>query len=307
MTKQTGLIFVVLFVILVGLGARTRAAAQRELVPVAYLPLVLTAPLPEFACATASTRQYVSGPVYQYDLDNPPRPAYNHADKNIALRGYILNTDPNLRRQLVDYGSDDPTQPPQLATLFQPYRVPPFAGFHKAHHWQWAPSPNPGVRREPIDAPPTTAVAFILPPGELLRVPVSGYDIGGGAEVVILFADADTITLHYTREDTAGLGYTIHIDRICTDPNLLALYNSLDAPGGPRYQFPSSGYQLPALPAGKVFGTSSNEAMVVAIVDTGAFQDPRSCNEWWQIKPGYAEPCPPAWQGEAATDDEARR
>lgn len=270
---------------------------QGALLPAAYLPVVMTASLPEFSCATTSTRHYVSGPVFQHDLDNPVRPADAHADKNIALRSYILNTDPNLRRQLVDYDSDDPTQPPQLATLFQPYRVPAFAGFYKVHQWQWAASPQPGTRSVPIDTPPTTAVAFALPPGEPLHVPVSGYDIGGGAEVIILFADADTITLHYTREDTAALGYTIHIDRICTDPNLLALYNSLDAPNGPRYQFPSAGYQLPALPAGKVFGTTSNEAMLVAVVDAGTFQDPRSCHEWWQIKPGYTGSCPPHWQG----------
>jgi hypothetical protein len=299
MAKQIGFTLTILFMILVGLTVRLRAEPQSDLVPVAYLPLVTTAPLPEFVCATTSTRQYVSGPVFQHDLDNPVRPAYNHADKNIALRGYVLNTDPNLRRQLVDYGVDDPTQPPQLATLFQPYRVPPFAGFYKVHHWSWATSPSPGTRSGPIDVPPTTAVSFTLPPGEPLRVPVSGYDIGGGAEVVILFADADTITLHYTREDTAAVGYTIHIDRICTDPNLLALYNSLDAPNGSRYQFPSAGYPLPALPAGKIFGTTGNQAMIVAIADTGAFQDPRSCNEWWQIKPGYAEPCLPAWQGRA--------
>lgn len=293
MTQQIRLTFVFLCVLLVGLAARVGAGPQGEVVPAVYLPLVTTAPLPEFSCATTSSHQYSSGPVFQYDLDNPVRPAYNHADKNIALRSYILNTDPNLRRQLVDYGPDDPTQPPQLATLFQPHRVPAFAGFYKVHQWQWAASPQPGTRSVPIDVPPTTAVSFALPPGEPLHVPLSGYDIGGGAEVVVLFADADTITLHYTREDTAAVGYTIHIDRICTDPNLLALYNSLDAPDGPRYQFPSADYNLPALPAGKVFGTTGNEALVVAIVDTGTFQDPRSCDEWWQIRPGYTGSCPP--------------
>jgi subtilisin family serine protease len=29
---------------------------------------------------------------------------------------------------------------------------------------------------------------------------------------------------------------------------------------------------------------------VVAVVDTGAFQDPRSLNEWWRIRPGYGSP-----------------
>ena len=116
---------------------------------------------------------------------------------------------------------------------------------------------------------------------------------GRGAEAIVIFADEDTVTLHYTREDSAAVGYTLHVDQICTDPNLLALYNSLDAPAGPRYQYPSSGYNLPVLAAGQPFGTTGFGEMVVAVVDTGAFQDTRSCNEWWQIRPGYTGSCPP--------------
>jgi hypothetical protein len=95
------------------------------------------------------------------------------------------------------------------------------------------------------------------------------------------------VTLNYTREDSAATGYTIHIDHICTDPNLLSLYNTLDAPNGPRYQYPNAHYNLPTLAAGQTFGTTSSQNIVVAIADTGAFQDPRSCNEWWQSRPGY--------------------
>ena len=79
---------------------------------------------------------------------------------------------------------------------------------------------------------------------------------------------------------------------ICTDPTLLVLYNSLD--GGKRYEFHYRGwvgYNLPTLLAGKPFGTARNTEIVVAIVDTGNFMDPRSCNEWWQVRPGYGD-CP---------------
>ncbi|MBK8985550.1 MAG: hypothetical protein IPM39_05625 [Chloroflexi bacterium] len=290
MTKRT-IIVLVLFIMVGRVTAQSDAVSQAEVSPRAYLPIVVGPP--QFACATSSTNQYASGPVYQWDTDNPVRPAYAHADKNIELRGYAPNTDPSLARELVDYGSDDPTQPPQLATLFSPYQVPALAEFYQVHHWNWLPSPNPGTRSGPIGAPPVTAVSFSLPPGQTLHAPISGYDIGGGAEVVLLFADADTVTLHYTREDTAARGYTIHIDHICTDPNLLSLYNALDALGGPRYQYPSAGYHLPTLAAGQVFGTTGGGNMVVAIADTGAFQDTRSCNEWWQIRPGYTGQCPP--------------
>jgi hypothetical protein len=114
----------------------------------------------------------------------------------------------------------------------------------------------------------------------------------------VLFADEDTVALRYTREDSsAPSGYTVHVDNICTDPNLLTLYNSLDDPGGARYTYvPPVGrpyvYDLPALPAGHPLGTARSRETVVAIVDTGAFMDTRSCNEWWQIRPGYTGSCP---------------
>ena len=53
------------------------------------------------------------------------------------------------------------------------------------------------------------------------------------------------------REDSAGAaGYTVHIEGLCTDPNLLALYNQLNAANGPRYVLSRSQYPLPVLPAG---------------------------------------------------------
>jgi len=258
-----------------------------------YLPLVSRG----YTCPTESSRQYESGWAAQYDADDPVRPAAAHADKNLALRGYAPNTGGGFRRELVDYGSDDDTRPPQIATLFEPHRVPELTEFYQVHHWNWAPSPEPGTRGDPIGNPPVTALGLSTTPGEALHVPVSGYDIGGGMEVLVLFADEDTIALRYTREDSSGSpGYTIHVDNICVDPNLLALYNQLDDPNGPRYVYPNpDGYLLPNLPAGKVFGTARVEEVVVAIVDTGVFMDTRSCNEWWQERPGYKGSCPPHW------------
>ena len=282
----------ILLVVLLGMIAHVRAEQHGAMEPRAYLPIII-APA-EFSCADTSVNSFAGGIAYQFDTDDPVRPAYNHADKNIELRGYAPNTDPSLVRELIDYGSGDPTQPPQFATLFNPPRVPTFADFHRVHHWNWAASPAPGTRGDAITAPPVTAVSFTLPPDEPLHVPTSGYDIGGGAEVIVIFADENTVALHYTREDTSAVGYTIHIDNICTDPNLLALYESLDNENGPRYDYPSSGYNLPALPAGKMIGTTGMGDMVVAITDTGAFMDTRSCNEWWQIRPGYTGSCPSA-------------
>jgi hypothetical protein len=263
-----------------------------------YVPLARLAPSPKFICPTLSTNQYSAGTAIQFELDDPVRPAWNHADKNIALRSYAPNTDTDFQRGLVDYGSGDPTQPPQLATLFDPPRVPGFYTFYRVNDWLWAPSPEPGTRGDPITQGPVTALGMVTVPGEPIHVPESGYTIGGGLEAVVLFADADTVALKYAREDSAGSpGYTVHVDGICTDPNLLALYNRLDDPSGPRYKFVPLAmrpytYELIALYPGQPVGVARDSETVVAIVDTGWFMDTRSCDDWWQIRPGYGV-CPP--------------
>jgi hypothetical protein len=272
--------------------AAAQPAGNAALIPAAthrlFLPLVRQAG----PCATASGWHYAAGGAAQWDTDNPVRPAWNHADKNIALRGYKRNTSASLR--FVNYGSDDPTTPPQLATLFNPARVPAFTNGYQIYNWNWAPSPNPGTRSSQVNTTwPVTVLGLATTPGEALRVPASGYNnIGGGFSVIVLYADEDTIAINFTREDSAATGYTVHIDNVCTDSNLLKLYNQLDAPGGPRYVYYSSTpslaevYNLPNLPAGQVFGVARSSEIRVAIVDSGSWMDPRSCDEWWQIRPG---------------------
>jgi hypothetical protein len=108
---------------------------------------------------------------------------------------------------------------------------------------------------------------------------------------MVIYADAHSLTLHFTREDTAAVGYTVHVDNICTDPNLLALYNALDNAARNTYSGARPyAYNLPGLTAGQVFGTALDGEVRVAIVDTGSFMDPRSCGDWWEIRPGHG--CP---------------
>jgi hypothetical protein len=278
------------FLVLSAMNVEGAPSVPADLTPTAfvYLPLAFRG---QYTCPATSSNSYDHGTALQYDTDDPVRPAYLHADKNLALRSYSP-TDLSLR-ELVDYGCGDSKQPPQFATLFQPHRVPPLVGFYRVYNWNWATSPEPGTRGDPITDYPATALGLQATPGEVLHVPESDYDIGGGMEVLVLFADEDSITLRYTREDSsAPAGYTVHVDNICTDPNLLALYNALDDAEGPRYQYPNFSYDLPNLPAGKPFGTARGGEIVVAIADTGAFQDPRSCDDWWQIRPGYVGSCP---------------
>ena len=295
LTALAAMVVVATLLILTSTGAlhlQARALGPAATVE-AYLPAVYSGWVP-YACPTSSGNEYPGGIAYQYDRDDPVRPADEHADKNLELRGYTSSTDVTIRHELVDYASANPVQPPQLATLFSPYRVPVLDGFYWVHHWQWASSPDSGTRSGPISRPPVTALGLRTTPGETLHVPDSGYDIGAGMEVIVLFADDDTVALRYTRDDSsAPPGFTLHIDGICTDPNLLALYRQLDEAGGPRHVFPNPSYPLPALHAGQPVGTARGTEIVVAIADTGAFQDPRSCHDWWQVRPNYGGTCPP--------------
>jgi hypothetical protein len=237
-------------------------------------------------CPTTSARQYAAGPVLQFDQDNPVRPAAAHAAKNLGLRGYAAVT-ANL--VLTPMGTDSP-QPPQLATLFSPARVPAFSGAYQIYTWNYGVPPAPGSPG-PLDTEwDLTVLGMATTAGEPLHLPTSGFDLGQGVGAIVLFADPDSVTFKYTRDDSVGPnGYTVHVENICTDPNLLALYNSLDNAGGPRYVYygPADGtpdYNLPTLPAGQVFGTARDSEIRVGIVDSGAFMNPLSADEWWQIR-----------------------
>jgi hypothetical protein len=110
-------------------------------------------------------------------------------------------------------------------------------------------------------------------PGETIHVPDSGYSIGGGYEVLVLYATSDRITLKYTPDDHVIGGYTLHMENICVEPRLLALYQSWNDAGRDY---------LPALRAGQAFGRARGDEIGVVIRDRGAFMDPRSRKDWWQ-------------------------
>jgi hypothetical protein len=79
--------------------------------------------------------------------------------------------------------------------------------------------------------------------------------------------------LKYTGEDNVVHGYTLHLEEICVDPDLLALYQFWNTAGRE---------QLPALAAGQSFAVALEGEIRVAIRDTGAFLDPRSEKDWWK-------------------------
>jgi hypothetical protein len=200
---------------------------------------------------------------------NPPptdRPAEEHPDLNLAIRGYEPTT---AYLGLVAYGGGTDPKAPQLAGLFSPPRLPAFSSAHRVHRWDW----DCDCLGPVYTSPEVTLLGMATSPGETIHVPTSGYDIGGGYQVLVLYASTQRITLKYTREDNVVEGYTLHIENVCVDPSLLALYQLWNDAGRS---------QLPALRAGQAFGYARQSEIGVVIRDSGAFLDPRSQKDWWQ-------------------------
>jgi hypothetical protein len=202
----------------------------------------------------------------------PPtdRPAANHGDLNLSLRGYAQTGAPLA---LVDYGGATDLGAPQMPGIFADTRVPRFTSAYQVYNWNWGCGPD-GCRGSLLQDYPVTLLGIETRPGELLAAPRRGAEIyGGGYTALVLYAESTRITLKYTREDNVVSGYTVHFERLNVDPNLLSLYQKANAAGRG---------QLPALKNGQPLGLASGGEVLVAIRDWGTFLDPRSRKDWWQ-------------------------
>jgi hypothetical protein len=194
-------------------------------------------------------------------------PAEEHPDLNLSWRGYKPT---QAYLGLVDYGgSSDPNLPPQLPGLFADNRTGSVVSVYQVYDWDW----QHDRRGQLLTNPVVTLAGLFASPGETVHVPPSGYSIGSGYEVLVLFASPQRITLKYTREDNVVHGYTLHLEGVCVEPRLVALYNTWN----------SSGRQyLPALRASQALGRAQGGEVQVAIRDSGTFLDPRSRKDWWR-------------------------
>lgn len=224
-----------------------------------YLPLITQ----RSACGPIPGEQYGVLSV------NPPptdRPAEEHGDLNLALREYAPT---EAYRGLVDYAGATDHNAPRLSGLFANGRLPAFSSVYQVYDWDWACN----CRGRLLTDPEVTLVGMAASPSETIHVPDSGYSIGDGYEVLVLYASPERITLKYTREDNVVHGFALHIEGLCVEPDLLALYRSWNSAGRGH---------LPALRAGQAFGRARGDEIKVAIRDSGRFQDPRSRKDWWQ-------------------------
>jgi hypothetical protein len=225
-------------------------------------------PLPPTPAAQACAA--IPGAAYgELSVNGGPtnRPAAIHPDVNLTLRGWAPTA---AERGLVWYGGETDERAPLLRGLL-PGRLDgevAFGSLHRVHDWLW----SVDRRGQPLADWAVTLAGLPIAPAQTLHVPPAGYDLGQGFQVLVLYATPERITLKYTREDNVVYGYTLHLEGVCVEPGLLALYDRLDAAGRGR---------LPALRAGQAFGRARGEEVLVAVRDTGMFMDPRSGKDWW--------------------------
>jgi hypothetical protein len=228
--------------------------------PLYYLPLIMAPgePLPPVV--------YEAIPIMGSPTD---RPAEIHGDLNLALRSYTTTT---AALNLLDLNGDVDPDAPQLAGLFAPPRLPVFVAVYQVYDWDWSCGEN-GCRGSPIAQPEVTLLEVVTTPNEPIYIPSRNAQIyGGGYRAMLLYATASRLTLVYTREDTAAIGYVVHLEDIQVDAGLLALYQQENSAGRGR---------LPALRNGQRVGVASSNTFKVAIRDTGSFMEPRSRKDWW--------------------------
>ena len=253
---------------------RSFGAAAAPAAAIAELAAPTTTPPPQpvalvgdvGACPAASGAQYVTIPVAG---GGDGRTDYLHGDLNLSLRGYTPVDVPAL---LISKNGPVDSDPPQLAGLFPDRRLPTFGQSYRVYDWNWN-CGEYGCRGDALDHVEATLLTLASGPGEAVRIPHRHAQIyGGGYKALVLFAEATRITLGYTRDDSVAHGYAVHIENVCVDPNLLALYRSSNGAGRGS---------LPALREDEVLGTAALGDILVAVRDRGVFFDPRVQLDWW--------------------------
>jgi hypothetical protein len=237
--------------------------------PRAWLPVARGAPSPTQTpvpvCQPIPGASYSSTQSSGYPPGDPP--AELHPDLNLSMRGWEVNG--SAFRGLVDYSGDTDSKAPRLVDLFANRRAPVFSTVYRVYDWNWASN----TRGSLISEYPVTLAGLAATPGETVHVPASGYTLGQGVEVLVLYADEDSITLKYTREDNVIHGYTLHLEGLCVEPSLMARYQANNAAGRSV---------LPGLVERQELGRARGTEIQVAIRDRGSFMDPRSRKDWWQ-------------------------
>jgi hypothetical protein len=229
-------------------------------------------------CPASSSAAFELIPIEGQTLRD--HPADVHGDLNLALRGYIPSGE---ALGLITYEGNTDGDAPQLAGLFEPNRAARIQSAYRINDWIWDSAQCGGHPRGCPGPPantfwPVTLVGLAATPGEAVYPPERSAQIySGGYTAVVLYAEAHRITLGYTRRSSVAVGYVVHLEEVCVNPNLVALYRAqLDAEG-----WNDTG-RLPALRNNQALGQALSFEIKVAIRDAGSFMDPRSQKDWWR-------------------------
>jgi hypothetical protein len=242
------------------------AAIAARALPEAAAPESLLLAGDGSGCPTSSDNRYTTVPVVGGGIDHPDA---QHADLNLALRSYVPT---EVAAALFDKDGPVDGDPPQLAGIFLDNRLPSFGPAGRVYDWNWSCGER-GCRSEPLGHVAATLLVLRATAGEPIGIPHRRAQIyGGGYKALVLYAEPTRITLGYTRDDSVANGYAVHLEQLCVDPNLVALYASSTAAGRGS---------LPALREDEIVGTAGLGDIAVAVRDRGVFFDPRSRLDWW--------------------------
>jgi hypothetical protein len=227
--------------------------------------------------AGCPTTSHASFELLPRDGPANDRPDRLHGDLNLSLRGYSPTDAPAT---LVEYTGGPDADGPQFMGMFQPPRAATIQTVYRVNLWHFEPERCPGAMYGCAGAPdtgwPVSLIGLATTPGEPIAIPSRRAEIGSGYQALVLYADTTRITLSYTRQDTISFGYTVYLENVCVDPNLLALYRAQNDADGWR-----SSTMLPALRNGQILGSALGNEIGVAIRDRASFMDPRTRGDWW--------------------------
>jgi hypothetical protein len=251
------------------------AAAPVAAIAAQFAPTATPEPAPAPAAVVGDASACPARGSYQYTMipiadRGDGRTDYLHGDLNLSLRGY---SPIDVPASLISKNGPVDNDPPQLTGIFADGRLPTFGQSYRVHDWNWN-CGEYGCRGEALNHVEATLLTLDSTPGEPIGIPHRSAQIyEGDYKALVLYAEETRITLGYTRDDSVAHGYTVHMENVCVDPNLLAQYRASNGTGRTF---------LPALREDEILGTAAIGAILVAVRDRGVFFDPRVQSDWWQ-------------------------
>jgi hypothetical protein len=243
-----------------------------------HLPLVFHQPAPDYSCPDSSTAVWPVMAPWQSLIAG----AALSPDLNMNVRGWYP-VDEYLGFVSYPYPPDEPpdTLHPLHLSNIAGSTSASFIDTYQVNDWDWAGCGCPVPRSS--SPYPVTMLGLHTAPGQTLRIASRNLPVDpAGYAALVLYADARQIAIKYTGEDRVDNGYLLHLVNLCVDPNLVALYQRLDAAGRRT---------LPAVTNLSAIGVALGDEVDVIVRDSGSFLDPRSRQDWWQDQP------PPATTG----------